>query len=122
MATFQLSGSLVAGKGGLPSFNGLRPSQPTFAVPSSVGAYGLSLDRRSFRGLTVKAATVVAPKVYNLHLGFNWDLKLIETCITLLAWDHYSDHLAFGSALSVKIYWNFGQWRDCRNRDMKYWY
>lgn len=64
MATFQLTGSILGGKAALPSFNGLRVSPPTFAVPSSIGAHGLGLDRRSFRGLVVKAATVVAPKVY----------------------------------------------------------
>lgn len=62
MAAFQLAGSLVAGKGSIPSFSGLRHSQPAFAVPSSVGAHGLGLDWRSFRGLVAKAATVIAPK------------------------------------------------------------
>lgn len=52
----------MAGKGSLPSFSGLRPSQPAFTVPSSVGAYGLGVDRRLFRSLVVKAATVIAPK------------------------------------------------------------
>ncbi|ONK61938.1 uncharacterized protein A4U43_C08F35110 [Asparagus officinalis] len=60
MAAFQLSGSVVTGK--VPSFNGLRLSKTTFAAPSSVGASGLGIVQRSYRGFVVKAATVVSPK------------------------------------------------------------
>ncbi|ONK64445.1 uncharacterized protein A4U43_C07F26040 [Asparagus officinalis] len=60
MAAFQLSGSVVTGK--VPSFNGLRASKPTFAAPSLVGAFGLGIVQRSYRGFVVKAATVVSPK------------------------------------------------------------
>ncbi|KAJ6824093.1 20 kDa chaperonin, chloroplastic [Iris pallida] len=63
MATFQLSsGNLISGKRALPIFDGLRSSRPSLGAPLSVGAYGAGLDRRSFRGLTVRAATTVAPK------------------------------------------------------------
>lgn len=63
MASVQFSGSGVAAvKRGLPSFEGLRLSPSMFRVSSSVGACGLGLDRKRFRGLVVKAATVVAPK------------------------------------------------------------
>ncbi|ONK61939.1 uncharacterized protein A4U43_C08F35120 [Asparagus officinalis] len=60
MAAFQISGSVVTGK--VPSFDGLRLSKPTFAAPSSVGASGLGVVQRSYRGFVVKAATVVSPK------------------------------------------------------------
>lgn len=65
MATSQLTASSISARSLLfPSFEGgLKPSStvrvsslPNFRQPG-----GLSL--RSFRGLTVKAATVVAPKV-----------------------------------------------------------
>ncbi|OAY76430.1 20 kDa chaperonin, chloroplastic [Ananas comosus] len=46
----------------VPSVLGLRLSPPTLRLSSSVGACGVGFDRRSFRGLLVKAATVVAPK------------------------------------------------------------
>ncbi|KAJ6826962.1 20 kDa chaperonin, chloroplastic [Iris pallida] len=62
MATLQLSGSLVSGKSALPFFDGLRVPQPAFGAPSAVRAFGAGLDKRSFRGLVVKAATTVAPK------------------------------------------------------------
>ncbi|XP_010917439.2 20 kDa chaperonin, chloroplastic [Elaeis guineensis] len=63
MASMQFSGSGVAAvKRGVPSFDGLRLAPSTFRVSYSVGACGLGLDRRCFRGLVVKAATVVAPK------------------------------------------------------------
>lgn len=45
---------------GLVSFEGLRPCSAKLA---SFGTYSVGLGNRSFRGLYVKAATVVAPKV-----------------------------------------------------------
>ncbi|KAF8027938.1 hypothetical protein BT93_E0768 [Corymbia citriodora subsp. variegata] len=48
----------------VPSFEGLRPSTVKFA---SVGPFNAgSLAQRSFRGLVVRAATVVAPKYTSL--------------------------------------------------------
>lgn len=63
MASIHLAGCGLAGKRSLPCFDGLRISQPAFGVSSSLGASGAILDRRCFRGLVVKAATLVAPKV-----------------------------------------------------------
>lgn len=62
MASIHLAGCGLAGKRSLPCFDGLRISQPAFGVSSSLGASGAIFDRRCFRGLVVKAATVVAPK------------------------------------------------------------
>ena len=62
MASIHLAGCGLAGKRSLPCFDGLRFAQPAFGVSSSLGASGAILDRRCFRGLVVKAATVVAPK------------------------------------------------------------
>lgn len=62
MATAQLTASSISTRN-LPSFPGLRPS--IVKVGTSVGhcRVGSVLSQRSFRGLVVKAATVVAPKV-----------------------------------------------------------
>ncbi|OWM84060.1 20 kDa chaperonin, chloroplastic-like [Punica granatum] len=59
MAATQLTAPSISARN-LPSFEGFRPSTVKFASvgPLNVG----SLSRRSFRGLVVKAATVVAPK------------------------------------------------------------
>ncbi|XP_073103386.1 20 kDa chaperonin, chloroplastic [Elaeis guineensis] len=62
MEAVRFSGSGVAGRTSLPLFEGLRFSPVPFRIPSLVGACGVGLGQRSFRGLTVKAATVVAPK------------------------------------------------------------
>ncbi|KAK1315243.1 hypothetical protein QJS10_CPA06g02539 [Acorus calamus] len=62
MAAMQLSGSPSVAMKSLPSFEGLRRSPSTLRIPISLGASGVGLDRRCFRGLVVKAATVVAPK------------------------------------------------------------
>ncbi|KAK8970714.1 hypothetical protein KSP40_PGU019989 [Platanthera guangdongensis] len=62
MASIHISGVGLAGKSCLPCFEGLRFSRPAFVASSSLGASGAVLDRRCFRGLVVKAATVVAPK------------------------------------------------------------
>ncbi|XP_050275394.1 20 kDa chaperonin, chloroplastic [Quercus robur] len=61
MATAQLTASSMSTRN-LPSFPGLRPS--IVKVGPSVGhcRVGSVLSQRSFRGLVVKAATVVAPK------------------------------------------------------------
>ncbi|KAI3902499.1 hypothetical protein MKX01_040499 [Papaver californicum] len=55
MATVQVTGS---GIGLLPSFDGLSRSSVKFSTSSAA----ISSSKRSFRGLVVKAATVVAPK------------------------------------------------------------
>jgi len=72
MATAQLTAfSISVSARNLSSFEGLRASNVKFAsfkplVGVGVGVgVGLPLSRRSFQGLVVKAATVVAPKVYN---------------------------------------------------------
>nr|CAD1827273.1 unnamed protein product [Ananas comosus var. bracteatus] len=66
MASLQLGSSGVAAaaaaKRGLPSFDGLRLSPSALMVSSPLGVCGVGLDKRCFRGLVVKAATVVAPK------------------------------------------------------------
>ncbi|KAI0495949.1 hypothetical protein KFK09_022256 [Dendrobium nobile] len=62
MASIQLAGCGLAGKKSLPCFDGLRCLRPAFGVSSSLGASGAILDRRCFKGLVIKAATVVAPK------------------------------------------------------------
>ncbi|PKA49561.1 20 kDa chaperonin, chloroplastic [Apostasia shenzhenica] len=62
MASVHLAGCGLAGKNGVPCFDGLRCFRPGFSVSSSVGVTGVFLDRRCFQGLVVKAATVVAPK------------------------------------------------------------
>ncbi|KAF4357483.1 hypothetical protein CsatB_010642 [Cannabis sativa] len=59
MATAQLTASSISGRS-LPSFEGLRPSSVKFASAGNVKLVGV--NQRSFRGLVVKAATVVAPK------------------------------------------------------------
>ncbi|CAN6451405.1 unnamed protein product [Victoria cruziana] len=55
MASIRFSASSAA----LSSFEGLRPSEIRI---SSLNPSSLDLAKRSFRGLTVRAATVVAPK------------------------------------------------------------
>ncbi|XP_008782902.1 20 kDa chaperonin, chloroplastic-like [Phoenix dactylifera] len=77
MEAVRFSGSGVVGRTSLPSFDGLRLSLVPFRIPSSVGACGVGLGQRSFRGLTVKAATVVAPKYTSIKpLG---DRLLVKT-------------------------------------------
>ncbi|XP_068645818.1 20 kDa chaperonin, chloroplastic-like [Aristolochia californica] len=58
MATVQFSASPFATRR-LPSFGGLRPSMVRL---SSIQPFRETLSQSSFRGLVVKAATVVAPK------------------------------------------------------------
>ncbi|XP_020090760.1 20 kDa chaperonin, chloroplastic-like [Ananas comosus] len=65
MASLQLGSSgaaAAAAKRGLPSFDGLRLSPSALMASSPLGVCGVGLDKRCFRGLVVKAATVVAPK------------------------------------------------------------
>ncbi|CAD5192464.1 20 kDa chaperonin, chloroplastic-like [Musa acuminata AAA Group] len=64
MASLQLAGTgnPAVARRSLPSFHGLRLSPFPFRLPSSIGACGVALERRGFRGHVVKAATVVAPK------------------------------------------------------------
>ncbi|CAD5169914.1 unnamed protein product [Musa acuminata subsp. malaccensis] len=63
MASLQLSGPrITAAKRSLTHFDGSRLSSSTFRLSSSVGACGVAVDRRCFRGLVVKASAVVAPK------------------------------------------------------------
>uniref|UniRef100_A0A5B7A4S9 20 kDa chaperonin, chloroplastic n=1 Tax=Davidia involucrata TaxID=16924 RepID=A0A5B7A4S9_DAVIN len=59
MATAQLTASSFCARS-LPSFEGLRPSTVRVSSVAPLRQGGLTL--RSFRGLVVKAATVVAPK------------------------------------------------------------
>lgn len=59
MATLQFSGSIASRN--LPSVEGLRLL--TVRVPSA-GLSSVGLNQRCFPGLVVKAATVVAPKVF----------------------------------------------------------
>ena len=65
----------------VPSFEGLKPSTARFA---SVGL--LKAGQRSFRGLVVKAATVVVPKVTFVFL----------VCPSLLPLAVKKTHLNFG--------------------------
>ncbi|KAJ6749236.1 10 KDA HEAT SHOCK PROTEIN [Salix purpurea] len=64
MATAQLTAfSISVSARKLSSFEGLRPSNVKFASSfKPLVGVGLPLSRRSFQGLVVKAATVVAPK------------------------------------------------------------
>lgn len=61
MATAQLAGSLISARN-LPSFSGLRPSAVKFS-PSVAHVRVGGRAKRSYTGLVVRAATVVAPKV-----------------------------------------------------------
>ncbi|ONK65386.1 uncharacterized protein A4U43_C07F36570 [Asparagus officinalis] len=61
MATSQQIGSRLAMSKGVPSFGGLGSSPSTFRVSPAIGSLGPGIDRRRFRGLAIKAATVVAP-------------------------------------------------------------
>lgn len=71
MAAAQLTGSLISARN-LPSFNGLRPSAVKFSP--SVGHLRVGgLANRSYTGLVVRAATVVAPKVS--HHSFLYSLS-----------------------------------------------
>ncbi|PIA27586.1 hypothetical protein AQUCO_07600036v1 [Aquilegia coerulea] len=60
MAVLQVTGSSISVRSSLPSFEGLRSSSSSNVKFASSNS-GLS-NKRSFRGLVVKAATVVAPK------------------------------------------------------------
>ncbi|GMN52949.1 hypothetical protein TIFTF001_022093 [Ficus carica] len=74
MASAQLTASSISARN-LPSFEGLRPSAAKFASAGQVKLAGI--NHRSFRGLVVKAATVVAPKYTNIKpLGDRVLLKI----------------------------------------------
>ncbi|XP_077236433.1 20 kDa chaperonin, chloroplastic-like [Tasmannia lanceolata] len=60
MATVQITGSSLTSRN-LPLFEGFRTVRVSSVVPCSFG-----LNQRCFRGLSVKAATVVAPKYTSL--------------------------------------------------------
>lgn len=63
MATSQLTAaSVTVSARNLASFEGLRPSTVKFSSFGTLKA-GNFTHNRSFKGLVVKAATVVAPKV-----------------------------------------------------------
>lgn len=61
MATSQLTAPSISARI-MPSFEGFKPSTVKFTSvdPSKAAAW----SRKSLRGLVVRAATVVAPKVY----------------------------------------------------------
>lgn len=65
MATAQLTASTISAKG-FVSFDGLRASCSTVKISSFAPLRQNGLSKRSFRGLVVKAATVVTPKVVYL--------------------------------------------------------
>ncbi|XP_039145349.1 LOW QUALITY PROTEIN: 20 kDa chaperonin, chloroplastic [Dioscorea cayenensis subsp. rotundata] len=62
MATLPIIGAGLAGRVMMPSFDGLRQSPSVLRVCPMVTVCNAGLNRRSFRGLVVKAATTVAPK------------------------------------------------------------
>ncbi|KAM7513506.1 hypothetical protein LguiA_003089 [Lonicera macranthoides] len=64
MATTQLTASSVSARNFLPTFEGLKSSNVRISSFAPLRQGGLS--RRSFRGLVVKAATVVTPKYTSL--------------------------------------------------------
>lgn len=69
----------------VPSFEGLRPSTANFA---SVGPFKAgSLAQRSFRGLVVRAATVVAPKVVSWLFRLSMFVCSIDYCLNGLYLD-----------------------------------
>lgn len=63
MATTQLTASTISAKG-FVSFEGLRASSNSVKVSSFAPLGQNALSKRAFRGLVVKAATTVAPKVF----------------------------------------------------------
>jgi chaperonin GroES len=76
MATAQLTASSISTRN-LPSFQGLRSS--AVKVGPSVGhlRVGSGLSQRAVRGLVVKAATVVTPKVLFSPLISVFDLSVL---------------------------------------------
>ncbi|KAE8653462.1 20 kDa chaperonin, chloroplastic [Cucumis sativus] len=78
MAAAHFTGSLISSRNLLPSFNGLRPSSVKFS-PSVAHARVGGLANRSFTGLVVRAATVVAPKYTSIKpLGDRVLVKIKE--------------------------------------------
>ncbi|XP_022961221.1 20 kDa chaperonin, chloroplastic-like [Cucurbita moschata] len=77
MATAQLAGSLISARN-LPSFSGLRPSAVKFS-PSVAHVRVGGRSKRSYTGLVVRAATVVAPKYTSIKpLGDRVLVKIKE--------------------------------------------
>ena len=70
MATLPITGAGLAGRVMVPSFEGLRQSPSVLRVSPMVGVCNAGLNRRSFQGLVVKAATTVAPKVIGSYCLF----------------------------------------------------
>lgn len=78
MAATQLTASTISTKGFL-SFEGLRASSGCVKVSSFAPLGQNGISRRLFRGLVVKAATTVAPKVflslYSFRFPHNFTLR-----------------------------------------------
>ncbi|KAL5701259.1 hypothetical protein ACHQM5_026614 [Ranunculus cassubicifolius] len=77
MAVVQVTGSSVSA-GSLSSFQGLRTSNLRF---SSVAPSSIIFNKSSSRGLALKAATIVAPKVETLLDTVKWDDKGLAVAI-----------------------------------------
>ncbi|KAA0055752.1 hypothetical protein IC582_003159 [Cucumis melo] len=78
MAAAQFTGSLISSRNLLPSFSGLRPSSVKFSPSANHVRVG-GLANRSFTGLVVRAATVVAPKYTSIKpLGDRVLVKIKE--------------------------------------------
>lgn len=75
MATLPITGAGLAGRVMMPSFDGLRQSPSVLRVCPMVTVCNAGLNRRSFRGLVVKAATTVAPKVIESLCLFAWSIS-----------------------------------------------
>lgn len=69
MATTQLTASTISAAKCFVSFDGLRGSSISVKSLSFAPLGQNGLSKRSFRGLVVKAATVVAPKVLYVSIG-----------------------------------------------------
>lgn len=80
MAATQLTASTISAKG-FVSFEGLRASSGSVKISSFAPLGQNGISRRLFRGLVVKAATTVAPKVflslYSFHFPRNFTLHFI---------------------------------------------
>lgn len=103
MAAAQLTASSVSVSArNLSSFEGLRPSSVKFASFGTLKASGVS--QRSFRGLAVKAATLVAPKVTK---------SLIHCLVQLIYWGIWIIIcwiLVSVCAFSLGLYWVIQIW------------
>jgi chaperonin GroES len=72
MASSQLTASSISTRNVVASFEGLRPVQFHCHRHVTIG----NPARRSFKGLVVKAATAVAPKVFTFIFYRNEELKI----------------------------------------------